>query len=553
MQNEEKHMKSTNQSRGFHWPALVFTMTMVSQAQAAEYFVDQNNPSANDQNTGTSSSPWKTITKANQTLAAGDTVYIKAGTYNSYIAPARSGTAAMRITYKNYGTDTVAVQNAAYGILLDGKSYITVQGINFSNLDRFMYLQNGANHNIIAYSNFDYGRSNAWTGSIIYKNSSYNWIHHSRFSNYGGCMAGYGSGSDQGTTLDIGDEESGTDASSYNVIEDSTLYHGGHHVMGVFSRYNTIRNNYLHNEEWSNGRGQRNLYLQGNEVSSGYTLFEGNRFGYSSKTCNNANPTTFNVKMTTSYNIFRYNKIYHSVATGFGTDSYVSQGSQYSTGSNNKVYNNTIFNSGYNIDPAYKGNSEDTAIWFANSVNTGNLVKNNLYSSNAHVQTGYIANQTFANNWNGDVQGDPKFVSASTTPPTDRTNATLPNLDLQSGSPVIDKGGALTTVTLPTGSGTSITVSNASYFQDGTYGPPGVIQADWIAVGTVTNLVQIKSIVGNTINLANSINWTNGDSVWLYKKSDGARVLFGSAPDAGAYEFAQGNVLLAPTNLRVIP
>jgi hypothetical protein len=110
---------------------------------------------------------------------------------------------------------------------------------------------------------------------------------------------------------------------------------------------------------------------------------------------------------------------------------------------------------------------------------------------------------------------------------------------LQSGSPAIDKGGDLTKIASATGFGTSITVSNASYFQDGTYGHPGVVQADWIAVGIVASGVQIVSISGNTINLVSSINWTNGDSVWLYKKSDGARVLYSAAPNAGAYEFAQ--------------
>ncbi len=40
---------------------------------------------------------------ANTNAAAGDTVYIKAGTYNSYIAPVNSGTsAANTITYRNY-------------------------------------------------------------------------------------------------------------------------------------------------------------------------------------------------------------------------------------------------------------------------------------------------------------------------------------------------------------------------------------------------------------------------------------------------------------------
>jgi hypothetical protein len=455
--------------------------------------------------------------------------------------------------YRSYGTDAVTVQNASYGILLDGKSYITVQGINFTNLDRFMYLQNGANNNVIAYCNFDGGRTNAWTGSMIQRNSKYNWIHHSRFSKYGACVSGYASGSDQGTTLDIGNEEDGSDASSFNLIEDSIFYHAGHHVMGVFSRYNTIRNNYLHNEAWSNGRGHRTLYLQGVESGSGYVLFEGNRFGYSTRSCNNANPTTHNVLMTTSHNIFRYNKIFHSVADGLGTYSYVSQGAHYSRGSQNRIYNNTVFNSGYGIEPSYKGGSEDAAIYFSHSVNVDNAVKNNLYSSNYSVHTGYTANQVFANNWNGDTQGDPKFVDANTTPPSDKMDSKLPNLDLRPGSAAIDKGGPLTTITSATDTGVSISVGDASYFQDGTYGPPGLVQADWIAVGSVDKAIQISSISGNTINLVNAISWTKGDPVWLYKKSDGARVVYGAAPDAGAYEFPGENTLPAPTNLRVSP
>jgi hypothetical protein len=38
-------------------------------------------PNGNNANPGTEAEPWQTITKANQTLAAGDPVYIKAGTY----------------------------------------------------------------------------------------------------------------------------------------------------------------------------------------------------------------------------------------------------------------------------------------------------------------------------------------------------------------------------------------------------------------------------------------------------------------------------------------
>ena len=71
--------------------AVVFVFAYIIPVRAMNYYVDQNHPGANDQNTGTSDHPWKTISKANQTLVAGDTLFIKAGTYNTYIAPSRSG------------------------------------------------------------------------------------------------------------------------------------------------------------------------------------------------------------------------------------------------------------------------------------------------------------------------------------------------------------------------------------------------------------------------------------------------------------------------------
>jgi len=72
------------------------------------------------------------------------------------------------------------------------------------------------------------------------------------------------------------------------------------------------------------------------------------------------------------------------------------------------------------------------------------------------------------------------------------------------------------------------------------------IEADWIAVGNVNNAVQISSIDydTNTITLASPITWNDNDSIWLYKKSDGEVVLSGSAPDIGAYEYIQPDVVI---------
>jgi hypothetical protein len=542
-------MKSSIQSQGFLWLTLSFTITFVSKAQATEYYVDQNHPSANDQNTGTINSPWKTITKANNALTAGDIVYIKAGTYSSYIAPVKSGTSTSRITYKNYGSDLVTISGAPYAIYLSGKSYITVEGINAKNDRSFVYIINGSHHNIIAYSNFDQSSDlNQWDVSLMNGGSQYNWIHHSRFSKGGECST---AASDNGQVFDIGTEGSSTDLTRYNLIEDSAFFHGGHHLVGLFGSYNTIRNNYFHNEAWSRDRGNRTLYMNGTGAGTGYNVIEGNRFGYAAKPCDG--DTVGTVTVTTPYNLIRYNKIYHGNAYGIGLYSY----SGYSQGSYNKFYNNTFFNNGWNIASGYKGGMEDSAITiFSASPNpTGNVFKNNLYFSHNTMYAGLTSGQTFMTEFNGDVKGDPKFVNASTTPPTDKNDATVPNLDLQSGSPAIDQGGALTTVAVAdTGSGTTLAVNDASYFQDGTRAPVGTVQADWIAVGTTGNVVQIASISGNTITLASSITRKDNDPVWLYKKSDGAQVLFGSAPDAGAAEFLLANSpLMAPANLRIIP
>jgi hypothetical protein len=508
-------------------------------------------PNGNNANPGTEAQPWQTITKANQTLVAGDTVYIKAGTYSSYIEPINSGTAQNPIVFRNYGTDVVTISGAAYGVRLDGKSYITVQGINVTASAHHLYIINGAHHNTIAYCKFYKQQSpSAWETSIITGSSQYNWIHHTQMSEGGQCSSG---GSDDGSVLDVGAEGSSTDLTRYNLIEDSVFFHGGHHVIGLHAGYNTIRNNYLYNEAWSLGKGNRTLYLNGRDAVTGHNVIEGNRFGYAAAPCDAE--TVGNVAMSTPYNIFRYNMLYHNNAYAIGTSSY----GGYSNAAYNKIYNNTIFNSGYNINPAYNNGPEDTAINFVNSANTGNRLHNNLYFLNYQLYRGYTSAQTYANEWNGDTQGNPLFVNASATPPTNKADSSLPNLQLQATSPAINKGGALVTVAgADVGSGTSLVVTDAGYFQDGKLAPPGRMQADWIAVGTVGNIAQIASIntQTNTLTLTSAITRTDGAPVWLYRKSDGVRVLYGTAPDAGANESGSGSTGLppaAPTGLVILP
>ena len=116
----------------------------------------------------------------------------------------------------------------------------------------------------------------------------------------------------------------------------------------------------------------------------------------------------------------------------------------------------------------------------------------------------------------------------------------LNDYHLQAGSPAIAAGRYLTTVAAgDSGSGTSLVVTDASYFQDG-YGLTNAystVSPDCISVTTVGNHICITAVnySTNTLTLASGFSRSNGDHVWLYSKSDGVQVLIGSAPDLGAY------------------
>jgi hypothetical protein len=503
------------------------TAAASTEATAGSFYIDANNANASDSNPGTEALPWKTISKANQILIAGDTVYVKAGSYTTYIAPANSGSASQPITYRRFGNDIVTVQNASYGIRLNGRSYIHIEGINFFNLDRFVFLENSANHNVISYCHFDQMRNFAsWAGSRIWLNSSYNRIHHCRFSKYGGCSGTPPNGTGSGVVLEIGDEESTTDFSNYNLIEDCVMYHGGHHVLGVMGQYNVIRNNSLHNEGWSQGRGNRTLYMNGYAVDTGRNLIESNRFGYSALPCNGS--LASGVQITSHRNIFRFNNFYFNESAGlqFSESSNYYQDTVY-----NHVYNNTFFHNAQTDEPDPGNAAAYFAIWDGPLIIKFNVFKNNLYSGHPKAYGVYrvnLSDQTFANEFNGDTAGDPRFVNATATPGDPMTDD-YPDLHLKSNSPCIDRGSFLTTITASSGSGTNFTVADAGYFMDG-WGIPGV-QGDEIQILGTSQKARITNINygTNTISVDRSLSWTQNQGVAL--------AYAGAAPDAGAYEY----------------
>ncbi len=304
-----------------------------------------------------------------------------------------------------------------------------------------------------------------------------------------------------------------------------------------------IRNNYFHNESWSNGYGNRNVYLAGYPVNSGWNLIEGNRIGYSSIPPDNWGSP--GLALSTKNNIIRRNKFLYNDQSGIALT--LSSG-YYSDVTYNKIYNNSFLHNGWNMatGPDVRTSALGFSVYSGNHIVKYNSVKNNVYYDHYQTYGSYNVNlgdQTFEGNWDGDTQGDPKFVNASKTP-GDPMDSTLPDLHLQTGSPCIDAGTYLTVITSTSGSGTSFQVAESSYFMDG-WGIPNVM-GDEIQLYESSETARIVSInhSTNTITVDRDLTWKQNQGISLS--------YVGAAPDIGAYEYFQVKRLSAPSDLNII-
>jgi hypothetical protein len=128
--------------------ALCLLLLAAAPAAATTYYVS---PSGNDSNAGSQAAPWKSLAKANNTLAAGDVCLIAAGTYGDPIQPAANGTAGGRIRYVGSLANPASVTVA--NIYID-KAYISVLGVKSAGTLELFYTNESAKavHDSVAYS-----------------------------------------------------------------------------------------------------------------------------------------------------------------------------------------------------------------------------------------------------------------------------------------------------------------------------------------------------------------------------------------------------------------
>ncbi|MCZ6702738.1 MAG: right-handed parallel beta-helix repeat-containing protein [Ignavibacteria bacterium] len=150
---------------------LIFTKV---QPEVSSYFVDNSNPNASDNNPGSENEPWVTVQKGIDVAQAGDTVFIKAGTYfisSSGLKMKRSGNTNNKIVFKNYGTDSVVINMRSApskGWNWTGTYYnnIVIDGLNFLHGEWPTVIQGDYNEIKNCYFGFSSGTTiNVWGGS----------------------------------------------------------------------------------------------------------------------------------------------------------------------------------------------------------------------------------------------------------------------------------------------------------------------------------------------------------------------------------------------------
>ena len=127
-----------------------------------------------DSNPGTEQWPWRSVQRAADTLTAGETVYIKQGTYYERIWIQNSGTPGNFITFAAYPGHTVTLDGTGirfdwYGLFnVKDKSYIKVSGLRVINSSYWGIYAGGNSNNIIIEKNYTYNTASsgiaAWRG-----------------------------------------------------------------------------------------------------------------------------------------------------------------------------------------------------------------------------------------------------------------------------------------------------------------------------------------------------------------------------------------------------
>lgn len=123
------------------WMMILFVVVLCTscpvEIQASFYYVS---PSGDDADEGSFGKPWRTLSKASAVAEAGDTVFIRGGTYNERLIPANGGTSESPIIFASYPGETAIIDGTGvdvdnwWGIVhIVSKNYVEIRNIRVQN------------------------------------------------------------------------------------------------------------------------------------------------------------------------------------------------------------------------------------------------------------------------------------------------------------------------------------------------------------------------------------------------------------------------------------
>ncbi len=436
---------------------------------------------------------YKTVAGAAGVAVAGDTVFVRGGSYSEPLSPAASGTAALPITFSAYPAETPILTGVAdVAITLIGRSYVVIDGLTVTSVGGLGRIENGTG-NIVRNCTFSLATISGTTGGWKLVRATFNQI--------------------LNNTLDDANDSITIQESDRNVVEGNTVTKARHSLLSLrCGNFNVVRGNTFSNPD------QKDLEIYDCEGTSDApvkldatkrNLIEDNVIADTKATSSDHDYN--GIQFGGQQGIVRRNVFRDNQGGGMNFQ-YYSQESLYNN--RNRVYHNTFYgNRCYGV----VGESGSASQFFDNRVRNSLFYKNTSCAGGGTAQTLIAdAGQVILSN-NALATTSPGFVGEA-----------VRDLHLAPGSAMIDAGAFLTTAT-SAGTGTSLPVADAGYFYDG-FQVPGQV-GDLIQLQGQTGVARILAIDynTNTLTLDTALTRTAGQGVAL--------AYVGAAPDQGAFEF----------------
>lgn len=412
-------------------------------------------------NAGTfASAPWQSIAKANVAAQAGDTVVLSGNFVQQAIAPSHSGTASAPITYQAGPAGATLDQaglvgGAQYMAWFGAKSYITINGIGFTNsnyvnapvTNKGVVLR-GSNHITISNCSFSHVQMQVYASSF---NTIYNNTFHDFVASYLNAATGKPDPNHPNTQ---GDMLAVFGGSNSNVIQSNTMTDAGHSLISIGNGFggtnanNEISDNTLSNPWYrplalsDDGAGttiERNLIEDANSVPTLYSTVAGK--------VGNLSTASNGVQFAGSNFIFRHNTLVNNTAV-YGV---IDLGSHWYYDSlhpngvlvesmNNQIYNNTLYGNRAAAGVSFVVFMSQADVTAGRAVPrlTGNVIRNNIFWGNTGTPYSWNGTKTytsviyhaatFAPAWarggfNGNTITDNDFDSAASADLIDVANA----------------------------------------------------------------------------------------------------------------------------------